>query len=150
MLLDQLQSDLARAQKERDQLKVDTLRFLLGAVFNYQIEKYPPSRGGSLTDSDVQAVIAKQIKTHKESIDMFAKGKREDLVTREKTELAILESYMPKQMSEEKIREKIEEIRKNNLTADFGTLMKLAMGELKGKADGAVIVGLLKELKLPK
>jgi len=100
MLLDQLQSDLASAQKMRDKIKVDTLRYLLGAIFNLGIEKYPPARGGSLTDSDVLLVIGKQIKTHKESIAMFEIAKREDLVEREKAELSILQRYLPAQMSE--------------------------------------------------
>lgn len=147
MLLDQIQLDLTRAQKDRDQLRVDTLRFLLGAVFNLQIEKYPPSKGGSLTDADILSVIAKQIKTHKESIEMFAKAKRPDLVDREEKELAILQGYMPRQMEEEEIRRQLQKIVAENKGADFGTLMKLSMAELKGKAEGAAVAGLLKELK---
>ena len=145
MLLDKLQSDLAAAQKARDQRRVDTLRFLLGAVFNLQIEKYPPSAGGSLTEVDVLSVIAKQVKTHKESIEMFSAANRQDLVEKERTELGILQSYLPAQLSEDEIRRKIEEVKKKNPGMDFGGLMKLAMGELKGKADGAVVARILKE-----
>ena len=96
-LLDKLQADLATAQKARDQRQVDTLRFLLGAVFNLQIDKYPQGSRASLTDSDVLSVISKQIKTHRESIEMFNKAKRLDLVEREEGELAILQSYLPAQ-----------------------------------------------------
>lgn len=142
MLLDQIQSEIAQAQKNRDQLKVDTLRFLLGAAFNLQIEK---GKDYVLTDNDLLNVISKQVKTHKESIEMFIQGKRRDLVDREKAELAILQNYLPAQLSEEEIKNKITEIKKNNPGADFGTLMKLAMGELKGKADGTVIAKILKE-----
>ena len=92
MLLDQLQSELAMAQKSRDQLKVDTLRFLLGGVFNLQIDK---GKDYVLTDSDVLSTIAKQVKTHKESIEMFTKGNRPDLVERESKELAILQQTSP-------------------------------------------------------
>lgn len=141
MLLDQLQSDLAAAVKARDQLKVDTLRFLLGAIFNFQIEK---SKDYVASDNDVLNVISKQVKTHRESIEMFEKAKRADLVDREQSELKILQSYLPAQLSEEEIKNKIEEIRKNNLGADFGTLMKLAMIELRGKADGALVAKWLK------
>lgn len=95
MLLDQLQSDLVVAQKNRDKIRVDCLRFLLGAVFNLQIEKYPPSKGGNLTDEDVVAVVRRQVKQHEKSIAMFAKGGRQDLVDREKAELAILKGYLP-------------------------------------------------------
>lgn len=93
MLLDQIQSDLTFAQKSRDQARVDTIRFLLGAVFNLQIEKYPPTKGGTLTDADVQSVIKKQVKTHQESIGMFQKANRQDLVSKEKAQLAILQAY---------------------------------------------------------
>ncbi len=140
MLLDQIQQDVAAAQKNRDQLKVDCLRFLLGAVFNLQIEK---GKDYKLVDGDVLTVIAKQVKTHKESIEMFGKANRQDLVDRETKELKILQSYLPAQMPEAELKVKIEEIKKNNPGADFGTLMKLAMAELRGKADGAVVASLL-------
>lgn len=103
MLLDTLQTDLAVAQKARDEVRVSTLRFLLGAVFNLQIDKCPPGSGKVLEDADVLGVVARQVKTHKESIEMFGKGGRQDLVDREKAELAILESYLPKQVGEENV-----------------------------------------------
>lgn len=143
MLLDQIQSDLTLAQKAKDQVRVDCLRFLLGAVFNLQIEK---GKDYVLTDADVMTVVAKQVKTHNESIGMFEKGGRQDLVEREEAELAILQSYLPVQMAEEEIRFKIEDLRKKNPTSDFGTLMKLAMGELRGKADGVVVAKVVKEV----
>lgn len=141
MLLDQIQSELAQAQKNRDQLKVDTLRFLLGAAFNLQIEK---GRDYVLTDNDLLNVISKQVKTHKESIEMFTQGKRQDLVDREEAELKILQEYLPVQLSEEEIHTKIKDLRSKNPGADFGTLMKLAMGELRGKADGSLVAKWLK------
>lgn len=144
MLLSQIQSDLAAAQKNRDQAKVDTLRFLIGAVFNLQIEKYPPASGGSLTDADVQSVVKKQVKTHQESIEMFTKAGRTDLVTKEKAELAILETYLPPEMGEAEIEAIVVKIKTANPDADFGQLMKLAMAELKGRADGSVVAKLLK------
>lgn len=139
MLLDQLQSDLAQSQKNRDQVKVDTLRFLLGAVFNLQIEKCPPGSGKVLEDADVLSVIARQVKTHNESIEMFGQGGREDLVAKEKAELAILQAYLPAQMPETEIREQIAKIKAANPNADFGALMKLCVAQLRGKADGSLI-----------
>ena len=139
MLLDKIQADINQALRDRNQMKVNCLRFLLGAVFNLQIEKYPPSVGGSLTDDDILTVITKQVKTHKESIEMFAKGGRADLVSKETAELTILESYLPQQLTEEEIAVIVQKIKEANSGADFGTLMKLVMAELKGKADGAVV-----------
>jgi len=157
LLLDQIQSDLNAAMKGRDQAKVDALRFLLGEIKNLEITKYPPSSFDklgtsegqvppSLTNEDVISVVQKQVRTHKESIEMFEKGGRSDLVDREQAQLAILQSYLPAQMSPEEIRNKTEEIRKNNPEADFGTMMKLAMQELRGRADGAVVSRLLKSI----
>jgi uncharacterized protein YqeY len=136
MLLDQLQADLNRAVRDRDQLRVNCLRFLLGAVFNLQIEK---GRDYVLADEDIILVLNRQIKTHKESIEMFARGGRQDLVNKEQAELAILQSYLPPQMTEEDIKREVEEIKRTHPEADFGALMKLAMTQLKGKADGAVV-----------
>ena len=141
MLLDQIQTQLTAAQKSRDQLTVDTLRFLLGGVLNYQIDK---GKDYVVTDNDVLNVISKQVKTHKESIEMFEKAARKDLVDRETAELKILQTYLPAQMTEEETRNKIQEIKAQNPGADFGTLMKLAMTELRGKADGAIVAKWLK------
>lgn len=91
MLLDKIQQDLATAQKARDQARVDCLRFLLGAVFNLQIEK---GKDYVLSNADVLSTITKQVKTHQESIAMFTQGNRQDLVDREKAELAILQKWL--------------------------------------------------------
>lgn len=141
MLLDQIQTDIASAMKVRDQAKVDCLRFLVGAAFNLAIEK---GKDYQLTDSDVLAVITKQVKTHKESIGMFEQAKRADLVAKEQAELTILQGYLPAQLTEEEVRNKIKEIVSSHQGADFGTIMKLAMAELKGKADGAMVAEIIK------
>ena len=82
MLLITLRSDLDKALKLGDSFRVETIRFLLAAIKNYEIDKYPPSVGGTMTDDDVLSVILKQVKTHKESIDCFMKAKSDDLVER--------------------------------------------------------------------
>jgi uncharacterized protein YqeY len=143
MLLDQLQSDLSAAMKGRDQLRVDTLRFLLGAIFNFQIEK---GKDYIATNNDILNVISKQVKTHTESIEMFTKAGRSDLVDRETAELEILKKYLPAQMTESDIRDRISDIRRKNPELDFGGLMKLAMAELRGKADGAVVARIVEEI----
>lgn len=141
MLLDQIQNDVTAAQKARDQVKVDTLRFLLGAAFNLAIEK---GKDYQLTDADILSVITKQVKTHNESITMFKQGGRQDLVDREQAELTILQAYLPAQLSDEELRSKIKDLKAANPGADFGTLMKAAMEQLRGKADGAKVAEILK------
>lgn len=150
MLLDQIQSDLNSALKNREREKLETLRFLIGAIKNLGIEKYlPGSQGppaGGLTDEDVLSVLSKQVKTHKESIEMFQKGNRQDLVDREQTQLIILQSYLPAQMSEEDVRLQLSKLVSENSGKDFGTMMKMAMVELKGKVDGNTVSKILREL----
>jgi hypothetical protein len=146
MLLDKLQTDLTQAVKARDKLRIATLRFLLGEIYRFQMDRYPPSVGGTLTENDVLNIISKQVKSREESIDMFEKGNRQDLVDRETVEMEILMAYLPVQLDENEVRSKIEEVKGKNQGADFGTLMKLVMVELKGKADGTTVSKLVKEM----
>lgn len=152
MLIEQIKSDLITAQKKQDNAKLACLRFLLSEVNNLLIAKYPPEKGGvpatGLPDGDVIAVVQKLVKTHKESIEAFKAGGRQDLVEREERELAILQKYLPAQMSEEEIKKVVEEVRATGLV-DFGQVMKEVMGRVKGKADGATVAKIVKDC-LPK
>lgn len=94
MLISELRQSLTTALKAGESRRVDTLRFLLAAVQNTAIAKYGAKSDTKLTDSDVLDVIKKQVKSHKQSIDAFEKARREDLVRKEKEELAILEAYL--------------------------------------------------------
>lgn len=146
MLRDQIKQDAVSAQKTGDKERLETLRFLLGEIANFEIEKYPPSMGGAMSDEDTVAVIKKQVKRHQESIEMFEKGNREDLVAKEKAELEILRSYLPAQMSEEELRVIVKRISGGNAGKNFGELMKLVMSETNGKADGGSVSKILKEV----
>lgn len=94
MLISELRQSLTTALKAGDRCRVDTLRFLLAAAHNSAIAKYGAKGEAGLTDEDVLDVIKKQAKTHKESIEAFAKAGRVELVMKEKEELAILEAYL--------------------------------------------------------
>ncbi len=148
MLFEQIRHELDLAVKERNEDKLRTLRFLIAEINNLTIAKYPPDKGGlpktGLPDEDVISVISKLVKTHKESIEAFKTGNRQDLVTKEEKELAILEDYLPAQMSEEEIKKVVEEVKAGGVT-DFGQIMKEAMGRLKGKADGSTVAKIVKE-----
>lgn len=149
MLLDNLTSDLVKALKLKDTVYVETLRYLLAAIKNLEIDKYPPSIGGTLTEDDILSVIQKQVKTHKESIEMFEKGGRDDLVLRESAQLEILEKYLPKQMSQEEILAEIKKIKAKLAveggSVNFSILMGEAMKFLKGKVDGGLVAKVVKE-----
>lgn len=146
MLLKQIKSDLIKAQKERDQEKVDTLRFLVGDITNFRIAKYPDKTEDDLTDEEVVTILKKQVKTHKESIEMFQTGGRDDLVEREKAQLAVLEGYLPGQMTEEDLRREIEKVRADHKGLDFGGMMKVCLAEFGSKTDGKSVSKILREM----
>jgi uncharacterized protein YqeY len=129
-----LSDDLKQAMRSGATVRRDTLRFLLASVNNAEIAKQSP-----LNDADILGVIAKEVKRHQESIDAFKKGNRADLVSREEAEMAILQGYLPKQMTRDEImaaaREVIAEVGAKGM-GDKGKVMQQLMPRLKGKADG--------------
>lgn len=144
MLRDALQKELQESLKKGDSVRVGTLRFLLSAVSNAAIAKYGNQSEARLTDEDVLDAIKKQVKTHKESIDAFEKAGRAELAQKEKEELAILEVYLPKEISDEEIRKILEPVAASG--GEFGPLMGKAMQAVAGKAGGGRVSAILKEL----
>jgi len=147
ILQKRLADDLKSAMKSGDTVKRDTLRMLISSVNNAGIAKQ-----ADLTDADVLGVISKEVKRHVESIDAFKKGNRPDLVSKEEAEMAVLQAYLPRQMSREEIAAAAREV----ITAvgakgpgDKGKVMQQLMPKLKGKADGKdineVVTGLLNQ-----
>ncbi len=115
---------------------------LVAAVKNLEIDK----KLKAAEDADVVQIIQRQIKQHKESIEQFKAGNRQDLVDKESAELAILEKYMPSQLSEEEVRKIVETaISETGATtkADMGKVMKAVMERTKGRADGKIISSLV-------
>lgn len=144
MILEKIKSDLKESLREKDDLRVSTLRFLLSALHNREIEKRK-----DLTDEDVIAVLQKQTKERKESIEAFKKGGRDDLVQKEQAELEILNKYLPQQISEEELGKIIDEVIKESGAtgpADFGKVMGGVMGRVKGRVDGSLVVEVVKKI----
>ena len=138
MLTDQIKSDLTVAMKSKDEVKKLTLRSLLSSLNYYKIEAQR-----ELTDDDVQVVLAKEAKKHRESIEMYEKGERRDLADKEKVELTILQTYIPKQMGvqevEKIIAEEIKKLKSSGAVLNPCVVMKAVMPALKGKVDGKVV-----------
>lgn len=151
-LTNTLQLQVSKALKSGDRVRVETLRFLLSAARNAAIAKYGNKSEEAMTDDDVLEVIKKQVKTHRESVEAFTKAGRQELADTEKAQLAILEAYLPKQMSDEELKQLLEPIAapaRKDLPAgrqDFGLLMGQAMKAVKRQADGARVSVLLKEM----
>ena len=148
MLLETLIHDLNSAMKARDELKVGTLRFLIAAIKKYDIDTYPPASSGKLSDADVEKIIRKQVRTHEESIAAFIKGNRPELAEKETAELAILKAYLPKDLTDNEIRQIVKKA-VSIRDANFGSVMGAVMKLLAGKASGERVQKLVKEeLKL--
>src|SRR3989337_3635655 len=100
MLFSQLQTDLATSLKAGRADRVETIRFLIAAIANAGAAKYGAAWESEIKDTDVTDAVKKQIKTHRESIEAFEKAGRKDLADKEKIQLAILEEFAPKELSD--------------------------------------------------
>ena len=143
-LKDKLTEDLKQAMRQGDEQRRSTLRLVMAAIKNAEIEKRREMKEGELL-----AIIAKEAKQRRESIAQFEKGGRQDLVDREKAELQILVAYLPEQLSREEIeaqaRQIIEEVGAAS-PAQMGQVMRQLMPLMQGKADGKLVSQVVKEL----
>jgi uncharacterized protein YqeY len=145
-MIDKIKKDLQEAQKARDALKISTLRFLLAAIKNLEIEK--GGAGYKAGDEDILSAINKQVKQRKESIEQFKEGGRKDLAEKESQELKILESYLPEQMNEEDTRQLVSQtIKEVGATSpgDIGKVMGAISQKVKGKADMGLVSSIVRE-----
>ena len=143
-LKDKIQEALKGAVKRQQTVEVSTLRLLLSEIKYAEIAQQKPA-----DDNKVLDVIAKEVKRRRESIEAFNKGNRGDLVAQEEAELAVLMSYLPKQMSREEIvavaRQAMDAVGARGPT-DKGKVMAQLMPQLKGKADGREVSEIVSEL----
>src|SRR5690625_1428343 len=132
----QISEDLKAAMKERDKETISTLRMVIAAIKNLRVES---GHGDEVTDDEVIALISKQAKQRNESIESYRSGGREDLVEAEERELAILQRYLPEQLSSDDIAALVDEaIAETGASApgDLGAVMKAVMPKVAGRADG--------------
>ena len=145
-LKEKIAEDLKSAMKSGDKLRLETLRTLRAVLMEREIEKR--GSGTDVTPEDEVAVLLSAAKKRKESIEQFEKGGRPELAEQEGKELAIIQEYLPQQMSEEEVVRVIEEVVAASGAAgasDFGKVMPAVMKRLKGKADGKMIQELVKK-----
>lgn len=144
MLIEKIDSDLKQAMKQRDELKVSTLRFLKSAMNYACIQK----RKENLEENEIIDVINKQIKMRQDAIEGFKKGNRVDLVQKETGELEILKQYLPEPLSTEELKKIVDEEVETLGVKDksgFGKVMQAVLGRAKGKADAALISQIVRE-----
>lgn len=144
MLLADIQAKVTTSLKQGDAVSVETLRFLISAVRNIGIAKYGADAEAKLTDADVLDTIKKQVKTHKESVEAFQKAGRTELAQKEQAQLMILESYLPKELSDDELKALLAPVAAAG--GDFGPLMGKAMAAVKGKAGGDRVSSILRSL----
>ena len=145
-LRDQLTGDLKTALKSSDETRKGTLRLLLAALKQAEIDKRP---AGALDEGEVLAVIQKEAKSRRESIADAQRANRADLVAMNETELHVIESYLPKQLT----REELVELARAAIAEtgaggpqQMGAVMKLLTPRTKGRADGRLVSDVVREL----
>lgn len=143
-LVDTLRKDMFQASKDGDVNKSDILKMALASIKNAQIEVEK-----ELSDTDIEKILRKEVKKVKDSIEQFEKMGREDLLSKEKSQLEVLESYLPELMGEDEVRKvvekKIDELGAKDMK-DMGKVMGVVMKELDGKTDGNTVKNIVQEL----
>ncbi len=138
-----IMEDMKEAMKAKDMLKVSVLRLLNSEIKNKEIDKK-----GELSDDEILAVIQKAVKQRKEAIEQYEKADRSDLAEKEKKELEILESYLPKPLSEGELNALIDEVIKEvgaTSVKDMGKVMQAIMPKVRGRADGKLVNQLVRK-----
>lgn len=144
MLKDKLMEDLKKSMKEKDEIRKNTVQMIRASIL--QIEK---DKGIEVDDEKILEIIAKEVKTKKDALVDFKRAERQDLIEQTNQEILVLQEYLPKQLTKEELKEKIEQIiNKIGATSikDMGIVMKEAKQEIGTAADGKSINDVVKEL----
>ena len=136
--------DMKKALKNKDKLRLSTLRMIRAAMKNAEISKRE-----KLTENEIVAIISNNLKKLEESLDIFIKGQRAELADKAKKEIEIVKEYLPEQLSEEEVEKIVKEtIIKFEFKGlqDIGPAMREIMPQLKGKADGKIVNKMVRDL----
>jgi len=133
-LAQRLQTDLTRAIRERDELRRDALRMAIAAAYNAEKQARRP-----LTDDEVVTVLSREVRTRRESIEAYVEAGRDEIVAQQQAELAVIEEYLPEQLSDEELEslagETIEELGAMS-PREMGQVMAGLMPKVRGRAEG--------------
>jgi uncharacterized protein YqeY len=142
-LKEQLEADLKAAMKEKDQLKLSVVRMLKSAIKYREIELMK-----SLDDAGVQAVVGSEIKRRRDAVEQYRHGGREDLAAKEEAEMALLQGYLPAQLSSDELAALVDGVIERvgaQGPKDMGKVMKELLPQVQGKAEGKVVSDLVKQ-----
>ena len=144
-----LRKDIRDAQRARDQLKLDTLRMALGAIHNLEVartDRKNPEYGQPLTEGDCFKVLEQEVKKRSQAIPFYKQGGRTELAEKEQHEMEILQAYIQgTQMSNDELRAVVTRLVEEQ-GKEFKRVMPLAIKETKGRADGARVQRLVREM----
>ncbi len=143
-LKEQLLTDYKEAMKAHDSATKDTVNLIRAAIKQREVDDRV-----TLEDADIIPIIKKQVKMRMDALADFEKAGRQDLLDSYNTEISILKKYLPEEMSEKAVRAAVEKIAEDSglekSMKSMGAMMKAAMAELKGQADGSVVSKVVKE-----
>lgn len=142
-LKDTITADLTTAMKSGEKSKLDVLRALRAGILEFE----KSGSGKELTDEDVMKILITASKKRKEAMELFANNNRPELAQKEKEELDVIASYLPRQMSSEEIEKRVVEVIAEVGAAgpqDTNKVIPVLMKELKGKADGKIVQEIVK------
>jgi uncharacterized protein YqeY len=145
-LEEKVMTDLKTAMLAKDEKSLRSLRAIKAAIINLKTSE---GFSGVIKDDDETKLLQKLVKQRKESLEIYEKQNRNDLAEKEKEEIGVIEKFLPKQMSEEELKEVIGSIVKETgatSQADMGKVMGIANKQLGGKADGKTIAAIVKEI----
>lgn len=140
-LLTTLQDEMKTAMKARDQARLNALRLMVSAI------KYAIVDNPEMGDEQVIEVLKKEAKKRREAIEAYKSGGRVEQAEQEQYELTLIETYLPKMMSEEELGELVQGMMNDELRImSYGQVMQVVMKELKGQAEGGIVAKIVKEL----
>lgn len=148
---EQVDADMKDAMRAGDRARRDALRLLRAALKNAEIDRRG-SEAGPMTESDYRAVIQRQIKQRRDSIEQFRNGGREDLAAKEEAELAVFQSYLPPAMDEETMRAAAQAaIVETGAQGpkDMGKVMPVLLARVGDSADRSALAGIVRQLLSP-
>jgi uncharacterized protein YqeY len=144
-----LRKDIQEAQRAHDQVKLDTLRMALGAIHNLEVartDRKNPEYGQPLTEGDCLRILEQEVKKRNQAIPMYKQGGRMDLAEKEQREVETLQSYIQgSQMSDDEVRALVAKLIEEH-GKEFRRIMPLAAKETKGRAPGARVQQIVKEM----
>ena len=144
MLKEKLMEDLKNSMKNKNEIRKNTVQMVRAAIL--QIEK---DKGIQVEDDKILEIIAKEVKTKKDALKDFEKAQRQDLIDQTNKEIEILQEYLPKQLTKDEIKEKLEKIISDlgaTSMKDMGAIMKEAKTQMGASADGKTINEVAKEI----